>query len=62
MVFHEVKGAKGAKYYAKPTSRVKVKVAAELYPFRFFIVWKVGKNAWEREEIITSRGKTNETK
>lgn len=39
---HEVKG------YWQDDARVKIKVAAEQYPFRFIAVKKAGQN-WERE-------------
>jgi|SRR5215472_960039 len=41
---HEVKG------FWQDDARVKIKVAASMYPFRFIAVRKKGK-AWEREEF-----------
>lgn len=44
MEIHEVKG------YWKDDAKVKIKVAAELYPFRFIAVYKE-KGGWKYEEI-----------
>jgi hypothetical protein len=41
---HEVKG------YWQDDARVKIKVAAAIYPFRFIVVKKI-KGGWEREEF-----------
>lgn len=52
---HEVKsrwgknGDRGAGW--EEDARVKIKVAAELYPFRFFGVSKLQSGAWELEEF-----------
>lgn len=42
--FHEVKG------FWRDDARVKIKVAAEMHPYRFLAVKKT-KNGWEHEEI-----------
>jgi hypothetical protein len=53
--FHEVKGRKsGGGYWAEDDAKVKIKAAAELYPFKFIIVWprlKSEGGGWERAEI-----------
>lgn len=46
---HEVKGAKGV---FTDDAKVKVKVAAEMYPFKFIVVYPKPKKAgWEIEEF-----------
>lgn len=49
---HEVKG------FMRDDANVKVKVAAEIFPFRFFVVRRQAKRAgggWEREQVGQSR-------
>lgn len=41
---------KGAAHLVEEDARVKMKVAASLYPFRFFITWP-SKQGWQQEEI-----------
>lgn len=54
---HEVKGFKrkdsgAAGYYALDDSRVKIKVAAEMYPFRFVTVFQDPRaKTWHAEEV-----------
>lgn len=48
--FHEVKGTKGMTYYATEDGKIKVRLAAELHPYRFLIVWQV-RGLWLREEF-----------
>jgi hypothetical protein len=60
---HEVKGSTarknnlgervGTKPFILNESNTKIKVAAELFPFRFFIVWPPdrGMSEWNREEM-----------
>jgi hypothetical protein len=45
MECHEVKG------YMQEDSNVKLKVAAEMYPFRFLLIRKVPRGAWDIKEI-----------
>ena len=47
---HEVKPRSGRSYFAMDDSKVKIKIAADMYPFRFLIVWP-DKNEWKQEEI-----------
>ena len=53
--FIEVKPrTKAGGYYAIDDSKVKIKVAAERFPFRFCVVWpkgKLGSGEWERVDI-----------
>jgi hypothetical protein len=50
--FHEVKGRKGAGYYAKDDALVKIKAATALFPWwRFFIVWPGDDQHWQMKEI-----------
>jgi hypothetical protein len=44
--FHEVKG------FMRPAARVKIKVAARMFPwFRWYICWASGKEHFEIEEV-----------
>ncbi len=45
--FHEVKGSK---FIFQDDAKVKIKVAANMYPFRFFVAF-LTKNAWDIQEI-----------
>lgn len=47
---HEVKGSR---FIFQDDAKVKIKVANELYPFRFIVVFKT-KTGWELEEIGNS--------
>lgn len=48
----DVKGRKGDSYYTTEDARIKIKVAARMYPwFRFFTVWEDRNGIWRREEI-----------
>jgi len=52
--FHEVKGRKGAGFYAREDARLKVRIAAEMHPYRFFVVWpRKGGRGWERKEFTS---------
>lgn len=48
--YHEVKPRSGEGYFAMEDAKVKIKVAAEMHPFVFCVVWeKPGKNqGWNR--------------
>lgn len=51
---HEIKGAKkghGKGYYVTETGQLRIKVAAEMHPFRFVKVWPAGAGAWKSEEV-----------
>lgn len=48
--FIEIKGRKGASYYSREDSIIKIKVAARTYPmFRFSIRWPLNGGGWARE-------------
>lgn len=49
MECHEVKGRKGDRYWAEEDAKVKVKVAAEQFPFAFRIVWPRKGGGWCQE-------------
>jgi hypothetical protein len=50
--FHEVKGRKKNRYYCRPASKVKIKVAARLFPaYTFVIVWPARGGGWDREVV-----------
>lgn len=49
--FHEVKGARGGKYHVEDDAIAKVKIAAELHPYRFLIVWQAVRGLWMKEEF-----------
>ena len=49
--YHECKGRKGKSYYAREDARIKIKVAASLYPqFTFCVVWLDG-GTWRRKDV-----------
>jgi hypothetical protein len=48
---HEVKGRKGDGYYAQEDAKIKIKVAAAMYPFLFRIVWPMKGHGWDSEDI-----------
>ena len=49
---HEVKPRSGKKYFAHEDARVKIKVAAEMYPcFTFKIVWPRKGGGWDQQII-----------
>lgn len=43
---HEVKGRKGARYWCHEDAKIKIKVAAQLFPMKFRIVWPLAAGAW----------------
>ena len=48
--FHEVMGSKGRRYFAREDAKLKIKVAARLYPkHRFKIVWQMPDGGWAEE-------------
>jgi len=47
--FEDVKGRKGARYWCEEDAKVKIKLAAELHPYRFAIVWRLSSGLWQRE-------------
>ena len=47
---HEVKGAKGKSFWSREDSKIKIKVAATLFPFRFFIAWP-SMDSWDLKEV-----------
>lgn len=49
--FHEVKGRKGNGYYATDDAKVKLKVAAEIFPARFVVAWPQKAGGWRLEQI-----------
>ncbi len=48
IALHEVKGAKGI---FQDDSKAKIKIAADLYPFRFYVVYPEGRDRWKTEEV-----------
>jgi hypothetical protein len=48
---HEVKPRKGDTYYTEDDAKMKVKIAADQYPFRFFIKWPLKGGGWGSEEL-----------
>lgn len=48
---HEVKGRKGSSYYATEKARLKLRLAAELHPFRILVVWPLAGGDWGRQPI-----------
>ena len=49
--YHECKGKKGKSYYAREDARIKIKVAASLYPqFAFCVVW-LDQGTWKRKDV-----------
>ena len=49
---HDVKGRKGDSYWAEEDAMIKIRTAAAMYPFRFFIVWLDSRGVWQKKEII----------
>jgi len=49
--FHEVKGRSGDKAWCEEDAKVKIKSAAEQYPFKFVMIWPSKKGGWESEII-----------
>ena len=45
IVVHEVKG------YMMDDAAVKLKVVSEMFPFRFLLIFKVGKSGWDISEV-----------
>lgn len=43
--FHEVKG------YMREDARIKLHVAASMFPFKFFLAWRVT-TGWDIEEVL----------
>ncbi|HWQ54840.1 MAG TPA: hypothetical protein VN442_14230 [Bryobacteraceae bacterium] len=51
MVFHEVKGRKLDSFWSRPVGKVKVRLAAALFPWwTFAVVWPMGA-AWDHWEV-----------
>ena len=48
---HEVKGRSGVKYWCEDDAKVKIKVAASIYPFLFKIVWPKKGSGWDVEDM-----------
>lgn len=50
--FHEVKGVKDGKCYSRPLGKVKVRVAAAMFPmFRFVMVWPATRGEWNKDQV-----------
>jgi hypothetical protein len=47
----EMVDVKGAKMMFEEDAKAKMKIAAALYPFRFFVTWPIKGGAWEKVEI-----------
>ena len=53
---HEVKGRTGGdKFWAEEDARIKLKVAAEMFPFRFVVVWPKKGGGWHTADIGGAR-------
>jgi hypothetical protein len=50
LVAKEVKGRSGKSYWCLDDAKAKVKLAAEIFPFQFSIVWN-DKGLWKEEEV-----------
>jgi hypothetical protein len=50
-VLREVKGRKGETYYCRETSKVKVKLAGELFGWPIAIVWPLKGGGWGSEDF-----------
>lgn len=51
----ETKGRKGASFWSMPVSKIKYKLAADLYPWwRFYVTWPKANGEWE--SIVVPRG------
>lgn len=49
---HEVKGRKGDRYFAEEDAKLKIKIAAEMFPiFRFLITWPAKGGGWCQERF-----------
>lgn len=48
---HEVKGRKGDRYWVEEDAKIKLKVAAEMFPFRFLVVWPRKGGGWCSEVV-----------
>lgn len=48
---HDTKGRKGESYWCEEDAKIKIKMAAAMFPFRFFIVWPLARGGWGKEEI-----------
>ena len=48
---HEVKGRKGDSYYCMDDAKVKIKVAASIFPMVFSIIWPQKTGGWCKEQI-----------
>lgn len=49
--FHEVKGRSGGAFYAKEDAWIKLKVAAQMHPYRFFVTWPRQGGGWDIKEV-----------
>jgi hypothetical protein len=48
---HEIKGRSGRAFYAKEDAWIKLKVAAQMHPYRFFVIWPRQGGGWETKEV-----------
>jgi len=51
ITMEDVKGAKGSRYWCEEDAKIKIKLAAELHPYRFVIVWTIGGGVWLSEDF-----------
>jgi hypothetical protein len=55
--YHEVKGRKGKRFYAREDAMLKLKVAADRYRGRrFLVVWPDGAGGWRQELVRSAEG------
>lgn len=49
--FHEIKGRKGDTFWAEEDAKIKLKVAAEQFPFRVLVVWPRRGGGWNTQHV-----------
>jgi hypothetical protein len=47
----EVKGRKGSTYYAREDAKVKLRVVAKAFPFKFTVTWPGAAGGWDSETL-----------
>lgn len=57
--FHDTKGSKGAGYFVREDAAIKLKLAAALHPYRFFVAWYLKGRGWQTKRIGPGDGETN---
>lgn len=49
--FHEVKGRSGNNAWCEEDAKIKIKAAANSYPFKFIMVWPALRGGWDKDVI-----------